>query len=151
MPTPTPHRSYMATVVHCYCPRCRQGKLFKHRLTFRFDRNLEMHPHCPVCDQATDIEVGFYYGTSYISYLLGVGISLASFVTWWLIIGFSFSDHRFFWWIGFNAVLLIALQPWLMRVSRSLWISCFVKYDPDWATKKPEYLERVIEGQMNNW
>lgn len=151
MPTITPHRSYMATVINCYCPRCRQGKLFKHRLTFRFNRNLEMYDHCPVCDQATDIEVGFYYGTSYISYLLGIGISLASFVAWWLIIGFSFSDHRFFWWIGFNSVLLIALQPWLMRVSRSLWISCFVKYEPDWATKKPEHLERVIEGQMNNW
>jgi len=110
-----------------------------------------MYERCAICDQPTDIEVGFYYGTSYVSYLLAVVISAASFIAWWIIIGFSYADNRFFWWIGFNAVLLIVLQPWLMRFSRSLWISWFVKYDPDWPTKKPDHLERIVEGQMNNW
>jgi len=147
----TPHRSYIATVINCYCPRCRRGKLFQHPLSLRFKRNLEMYEKCPVCGQPTDIEVGFYYGTSYVSYLVAVAISGASLLLWWLIICFSFSDNRFFWWMGFNAVLLIALQPWLMRVSRSLWISFFVKYDPDWPNHKPDNYERIIEGQMNNW
>lgn len=147
----TPHRSYIATVVNCYCPRCRRGKLFKYPMSLRFKRNLEMYEKCLVCGQPTDIEVGFYYGTSYVSYLLAVAISGASFVAWWLLIGFSYSDNRFFWWIGLNSVLLIVLQAWLMRVSRSLWISCFVKYDPDWPNHKLDHFERIIEGQMNNW
>jgi hypothetical protein len=113
---------------------------------------MEMNPQCPVCGQPTEIEVGFYYGTSYVSYALAIGLSVASLVAWWLIIGLSTNDDRFFYWLGFNAVFLILLQPWLMRVSRSFWISWFVKYDPDWETHKPEDVsERMNTDQANNW
>lgn len=146
-----PHRGYLATILECRCPRCREGKLFKHPMTFRFRRNMEMNERCPLCTQLTDIEVGFYYGTGYVSYLVGLLITGISFLLWFLVIGFSFKDSRFFWWITSNSVLLIALQPWLMRFSRSLWISFFVKYDPDWRNTRPDDGERIIEGQMNNW
>ncbi|MBD0276570.1 MAG: DUF983 domain-containing protein [Bacteroidota bacterium] len=146
-----PHRGYLTTVISCRCPRCREGKLFKHPLTFNFKRNMQMNERCPVCGQLTDIEVGFYYGTGYVSYVIALVLSAVSFVLWWLIIGFSFKDHRFFYWITFNAVLLIALQPWLMRFARSLWLSWFVRYDPEWKNNRPDDYERIIEGQMNNW
>ncbi len=110
-----------------------------------------MNERCPVCGQLTDIEVGFYYGTGFVSYLLAVVISVITLVLWWIFIGFSFQDNRFFWWMGLNALLLLVLQPWLMRFSRSLWISWFVRYDPDWRIHKPDDHERIIEGQMNNW
>jgi hypothetical protein len=89
-----------------------------------------MNETCPVCGQRTEIEPGFYYGTGYVSYALSIAVCVASFIAWWLIIGFSLHDSRFFWWLGFNAALLIGLQPWLMRLSRTLWLSWFVKYDP---------------------
>lgn len=146
-----PHRGYLATILECRCPRCREGKLFKHPMTFRFRRNMEMNERCPLCTQLTDIEVGFYYGTGYVSYLVGLLITGISFLLWLLVIGFSFRDTRFFWWIGLNSLLLIILQPWLMRFSRSLWISFFVKYDPDWRNSRPDDGERIVEGQMNNW
>lgn len=110
-----------------------------------------MNPNCPVCGQPTDIEVGFYYGTGYVSYMLALIICGATFVAWWLLIGFSFNDNRFVYWIVANAVLLILLQPWLMRLSRSLWISWFVKFDPDWSFSEPGNTERTVDGQMNNW
>ncbi len=149
--TAAPHRSYLTTIIGCYCPRCREGKLFTNRLTFRLYRIMKMNEVCPVCGQPTDIEVGFYYGTSYISYLVALAISAATFLIWWLLIGFSFTDNRFFYWLFGNAFLLILLQPWLMRFSRSLWISFFVRYDPDWQTTPPEKGERMNETQMNNW
>lgn len=90
-----------------------------------------MKEHCEVCGQPMEIEEGFYYGTGYVSYALAVAISVASFIAWWVIIGMSFHDNRFFWWIGFNAVLLVALQPYLMRLSRTIWLSFFVRYDAD--------------------
>ncbi|MBD0351633.1 MAG: DUF983 domain-containing protein, partial [Flavisolibacter sp.] len=65
-----PHRGYLTTVISCRCPRCRKGKLFKHPLTFNFKRNMQMNERCPVCGQLTDIEVGFYYGTGYVSYVI---------------------------------------------------------------------------------
>lgn len=112
-----------------------------------------MHRNCPVCTQPTDLEVGFYYGTGYVSYALTVAISIACFVAWFITIGMSAKDNRFFYWLGFNAILLILLQPWLMRLSRSIWISWFVRYDPDWKEHeiKSEMTERVVKEQMDNW
>jgi uncharacterized protein (DUF983 family) len=152
MPEKKPSRGYLSAVLGCHCPRCREGKLFKHPLSINFKRNMEMNVTCPVCGQATEIEVGFYYGTSYVSYVLTVALSVASLVAWWLIVGLSVHDNRFFYWLGFNALLLIVLQPWLMRLSRSLWISWFVKYDPDWEEHQPEDVsERMNQDQAGNW
>lgn len=151
MTTDKAPRGYLATVFGCYCPRCRQGKLFKNKVTVNISRNTDMNEHCPVCGQPTEIEVGFYYGTGYVSYMLAVMVSGATFVAWWLLIGFSFSDNRFIWWIVINAVLLVVLQPWLMRLSRSLWISWFVRHDRHWKDQVPKDYERIVPGQMNNW
>lgn len=113
---------------------------------------MEMHKNCPVCGQPTELEVGFYYGTGYVSYGLTVVFSLISLAIWWAVIGLSTSDNRFFYWLAFNAVLLIILQPWIMRFSRSLWISWFVKYDPNWKSRGPvDVSERLNPDQANNW
>ncbi len=113
---------------------------------------MEMNKTCPVCGQPTEIEVGFYYGTSYVSYVLAVGICVMSFFIWFFTIGMSLEDNRFFYWVGVNAILLIVMQPWLMRLSRSLWISWFVKHDPEWEKHQPEDVsERMNPDQANNW
>ncbi len=146
------HRGYLASALSCRCPRCREGKLFKHPVSISMKKNMQMNKTCQVCGQATEIEVGFYYGTSYVSYALTVALSVATLVAWWMIIGLSTNDNRFFYWLGFNAVFLILLQPWLMRLSRSLWISWFVKYNPEWEHQQPiDVSERLNADQANNW
>jgi uncharacterized protein (DUF983 family) len=152
MPDIRKNRSYLSSTLGCRCPRCREGKLFKNPVSLNFKKTMEMNKTCPVCGQATEIEVGFYYGTSYVSYVLTVALSVATLVAWYLIIGLSVNDNRFFYWLGFNAVFLILLQPWLMRLSRSLWISWFVKYNPNWKQHKPaDVSERLNADQANNW
>lgn len=145
------YRGYFATVISCRCPRCREGKLFRNPLTIRLNRNMQMYERCLVCAQPTDIEVGFYYGTGYLSYLVALAITCLSLLVWFLTIGFSFKDNRFIIWIILNSFFLIALQPWLMRFSRSLWLSFFVSYDADWQHTPPQELGRTNKDQMNNW
>ena len=146
-------RAYLSATFQCRCPRCREGRLFKNPLRLSFKGNMEMHKTCTVCGQPTEIEVGFYYGTGYVSYALAVALTVTTLVAWWVLIGFSTEDNRFFWWLASNAVLLILLQPWLMRLSRSLWISWFVSYDPDWTTYQLSEadFERVNKEQSGNW
>jgi uncharacterized protein (DUF983 family) len=145
-------RSYLSSTFGCRCPRCREGKLFKNPISFNFKKTMEMNKTCPVCDQPTEIEVGFYYGTGYVSYVLSIGVCVGSLILWWLTIGMSVDDNRFFYWFGFNAILLLALQPWLMRLSRSFWISWFVRYDPHWKERQPvDVSERLNPDQANNW
>lgn len=113
--------------------------------------NMKMHERCPVCSQRTEIEVGFYYGTSYVSYAITVAFSVASFLAWWIFIGFSVRDNSIYYWLAINAVLLIVLQPVFMRMSRTLWLSWFVKYDRDWKKHNAEEPERIVEEHMRNW
>jgi hypothetical protein len=147
----TSHRGYLSSTLSCCCPRCREGKLFKYPVSVNVKRNMDMNKDCPVCGQPTEIEVGFYYGTAYVSYLLAIFVSALSFVLWYFTIGMSVQDNRFFYWLGANGVLLIVMQPILMRLSRSIWISWFVRYDPEWQKHNLEKYERVVPDQMNNW
>src|SRR5690606_8062963 len=105
------NRGYLMSVLGCRCPRCREGKLFTNPVSISMKKNMQMNKECPVCGQATEVEVGFYYGTSYVSYMLTVALSVATLIAWWVIIGLSTQDNRFFYWLGFNAVFLICLQP----------------------------------------
>lgn len=112
---------------------------------------MEMHTLCPVCSQPMEIEVGFYYGTGYVSYALTVAISVATFIAYWVLIGISINDNSLFIWLGINALVLVALLPYLMRLSRAIWLAFFVRYDKDWQTKPPPTTERIVPEQMGNW
>jgi uncharacterized protein (DUF983 family) len=144
---------YLSATFQNKCPRCRKGDLFKEKGFYHVKDNLVMYENCPVCGQATEIEVGFYYGTGYVSYAVTVAFSIATFIAWKVLIGMSFDidDNRIFYWLGTNVFFLLLMQPPLMRLSRSLWLSWFVSYDKDWQNKSPETPERVNKEQQNNW
>jgi hypothetical protein len=112
---------------------------------------MKMPERCTVCRQPFDMEPGFYYGTNMVSYGLAVLLSVVTFFLWWILIGFSLQDSRFFIWIGVNAVLLVLLQPPLMRFSRSIWIYFFVPYSSDWDKGDIIEPERVNREQQHNW
>ena len=129
-----PKPNYIWSILTMRCPRCRRGDMFKHPNPYKklkLSYILDMYDNCPVCKQKYDLEVGFWYGTGYVSYALAVAISAITFVAWWVLIGISFSDNRIFYWLGINSFLLVVLQPWMMRLSRVIYLYFFVSYDPD--------------------
>lgn len=135
----------------CKCPRCRKGNMFQNKNPWHLKQTMKMNTECLVCKQLFDIEVGFYYGSSYISYGLTVALSVFTFIGWWLTIGFGLEDSRFLFWVIANAIFLIVLQPYLMRVSRTGWLAFFIRYDKNWHTNPPKPLERTNDSQQNNW
>ncbi|MEI7470622.1 MAG: DUF983 domain-containing protein [Chitinophagaceae bacterium] len=122
------------------CPRCRRGPMFSNNNPYRSlkaDRILEMPENCPVCKQKYDLEPGFWYGTGYVSYALAFAMSVTTFVAWYVLIGMSIDDSRVFWWLGINSVLLVVLQPWLMRFSRVVYLRLFVHFDKEYENHQP--------------
>ena len=122
------------------CPRCRRGSMFNEANPFKslkLSNIFAMPEECPVCKQKFDLEAGFWFGTGYVSYALAVAVSVATFIAWLVFIGVSTDDNRIFWWLGTNAVILVVTQPWLMRLSRVLYIRLFVKYDANYEHSKP--------------
>jgi uncharacterized protein (DUF983 family) len=117
------------------CPRCRRGEMFQDHNPYKnlkLRHIFNMYHSCPVCHQKYNLEPGFWYGTGYVSYGLAVLISGISFIAWWFIIGISVNDNRVFYWLAINAVLVLALQPWLMRISRVMYLYLFVKYNKNY-------------------
>lgn len=143
-------KSLITSIVTCKCPRCREGYMFVKPDAYS-KGFMKMHNTCQVCGQPFDLEVGFYYGSSYVSYALSVAISVGSLIVWWLSIGLSVQDNRIFYWMGFNAVLLISIQPLLMRIARSGWLNFFVHYDSNWKNVKAEAPERMVKEFQNAW
>ena len=141
----------MWSVLTNRCPRCREGKIYVKDNAYDLKNTMKMNENCPVCGQLTEIEVGFYYGTSYVSYALTVAYSVATFIAWWVLLGFSLYDNSIIYWLIFNGLTLLLLQPLFMRLSRSLWLSWFVKYEPDWKKKQANDYERIVKEHMNNW
>ena len=135
----------------CKCPRCRTGDMFVDKNPWHLKKTMKMNNACPVCGQPFNIEVGFYYGASYVAYAFSIALSAATFIAWWLLIGFSYSDNRFLYWIVFNAFFLLFMQPYLMRLARTGWLSFFVRYDANWRTNPPKAVERTNKDQENNW
>lgn len=128
--------AYLKNILSQKCPRCHKGALFTHKW-HDLKNNTKMAPNCTVCGQRTELEPGFYHGTGYVSYALTVGYSIITFVLWIAITGIGLGDKRVFWWLILNIVSLIALQPWLMRISRLLWLSWFFHDDDRFFNKVP--------------
>ncbi len=141
----------IVSMLQCKCTRCRRGDMFQIKNPYDLRNFMKMNERCPVCLQPLDMEPGFYYGTNMISYALAVLLSVFSLLAWWAFVGMSLHDDRFFWWIVVNAVLLVALQPLLMRISRTVWLAFFVRYSPRWTEGDIIEQYSVNREQDSNW
>ncbi len=135
----------LINTLQCKCPRCREGKLFVSANPYKLSQTMAMKKECPVCKQPTEIEVGFYTGAAYVAYALTVALAVSIFVAYYVLIGFTFSinDNRIFGCLATAVLAIVALTPVVMRVSRSIWLSLFVSYEPEWKTSDANSYERT--------
>ncbi len=125
-------KSYLGSVLLNKCPKCREGDLFVNKGSFRITGIMDSHDSCPHCGEDFNREPGFYFGASYVSYALTVALWVAVYVALycfdlWGLISYNFFENPWMFLITGIVVLLILL-PAITRLSRSLWISFFVKY-----------------------
>jgi uncharacterized protein (DUF983 family) len=84
-----------------------------------------MRTSCDVCGQKYEPEPGFYYGAMFISYIITAWIFIIVGLT--LAFGFNWTVTQTLVAVAFLTVLI---HNAIFRISRSLWIHIFVKYDP---------------------
>ena len=143
--------NFFLSLISLRCPRCRRGPMFKNDVTINSTKNMAMHKTCPLCGQYMELEVGFYYGTGYVSYALCVAITVAVFVAYYVLIGVSINDYSLYYYLAADITILILMMPYIMRLSRTIWLNFFTKYEKDWKTTKAPKPERIVEDQMGNW
>lgn len=113
------------------CPRCRQGSMFVEKNPYKLRKIFNMPTYCARCGQKFELEIGFWYGTGYVSYALAVALSVFNLAWYWLLIGLSVQDNSVYYWLITNSFILVALMPYLMRLSRVLYLYMFVHYEAE--------------------
>lgn len=78
------------------------------------------------CKQSFEPEPGFYFGAMFISY----GINTALFIGSWVALMFIYPDYSLSMLLGILTVVVILSLPLSFRLSRSIWLALFVRFDP---------------------
>ncbi len=61
--------STLGSILRQRCPRCRMGRIFRYSIFRGFPKMCE---RCSICDLRFEREPGYFLGSMYISYFLGV-------------------------------------------------------------------------------
>ena len=116
-------RSWLHIVGMLKCPRCKKGDMFT-TPTFSFRKPFEMHKNCPHCNQRFELEVGFYYGAMFVSYIITAFSMFGLFGIMKFGIGLDVIPA-----FAVSMGIILFLYVWVFRVSRTVWLSFFVKSD----------------------
>ena len=113
------------SIIKNKCPRCHKGDFFVSSNPLDFKQNLKLHERCPSCGLKYMIEPSFFYGAMYVSYALTVAIAIATFIICMLL------DLDLIWTLSSIIIVLILMIPYLVRISRLIYINMFIGYRKD--------------------
>ena len=107
------------------CPKCQKESMYLDKNPLHLTKVLKMNDHCSHCGLKYQIEPSFFYGAMYVSYGLNVAVGIAAFIISFVFFGVTIEQ-------SFLAIVisLIVLFPFVLRLSRNLYINMFVSYDP---------------------
>lgn len=115
-----PARTHLSSLLHGNCPRCREGRIFKHKMYNLTQFNV-MNETCPHCGVRLEPEPGFYQGAMYVSYAITVAFLVAASMVFYL-----FFSHWSEWTYIFIFIgLMLLLVPFNYRASRILYLYMF--------------------------
>lgn len=83
----------------------------------------DMPEACEVCGQVMEPEPGYYYGSMYISYILGAFWSFLFFAIMYVFMGIPFK-----WAIGLLITVHLLLSPPLTRWARAIYLYLHVPF-----------------------
>ena len=108
------------------CPKCQNESMYLDKNPLHFNKILKMNENCSHCGLHYQIEPSFFYGAMYVSYGLNVAIGIAAFI-----ISFVFFDSNLKVALIVIIASLILSFPFVLRLSRNIYINMFVSYDPN--------------------
>lgn len=108
------------------CPKCQEESMYLNKNPYNVSKLLKMHERCSHCSTKYKIEPSFFYGAMYVSYGVGIAFAVAAFIISKLFIGASLKTT-------FIAIVvtMIIFMPFIIRISRNIWINLFIGYDPE--------------------
>ncbi|MCM4166972.1 hypothetical protein KCTC52924_01828 [Arenibacter antarcticus] len=108
------------------CPKCHEESMYMDKNPYNMLNIFKMHDRCSHCNTKYKIEPSFFFGAMYVSYGVGIAFGVAAFV-----ISFLFLKTSLITTFIAITLTLVVFMPFIIRVSRNIWINLFVHYDPN--------------------
>ena len=112
------------SILKMRCPKCNKGRFYESH-PYNLKKIGEVKKECNHCNLKYDMEPGFFQGSYYVSYGLGVALFVAIFVLKMLIL----PDLAYLSTLILMVVVLLILAPLLFALSKTIWINLFVSFD----------------------
>ena len=112
------------SILKMRCPKCNKGRFYESH-PYNLKKIGEVKKECNNCNLKYDMEPGFFQGSYYVSYGLGVALFVAIFVLKMLIL----PDLAYLSTLILMVVVLLILAPLLFALSKIIWINLFVHFD----------------------
>ncbi|MGV6832267.1 MAG: DUF983 domain-containing protein [bacterium] len=111
-------------ILRMKCPHCQEGDFFEGH-PYNLSKMGKVKKRCEKCNQKFEIETGFYQGSYYVSYALGVALFVAV-----VVLNYIFRDDVTPTSLMVSFVFsLFLLLPLLFALSKIIWATIFIKYN----------------------
>jgi uncharacterized protein (DUF983 family) len=107
------------------CPSCRQSTVFVNKSYFPLNKCLALKDECEVCGEKMKSESNNGGG---INYALTMLLFFLNLLWYWPIFGLSYKDNSVYYYLLSSTVIVILCQPYLMRLSRMLYLYLYVGF-----------------------
>ncbi|KAA5533389.1 DUF983 domain-containing protein [Taibaiella lutea] len=108
------------------CPKCRRGNIFTQKSIFPLNTCLQVNEYCGHCNQKIKVENNYGQGMNFVFIVI---VFIVTAIIYSLTLGLSFKDNSIFYYLGVGIILSLLLQPWLMRLSRVLFLYLVIPFD----------------------
>lgn len=120
------HPSILSGLFREKCPKCRRGNIFRQTSVFPLNTCLQVNEYCENCGQKIKVENNYGQGMNFVFIVI---VFIITAIVYGLTLGLSFKDNSIFYYLGVGIVLSLLLQPWLMRLSRVLFLYLVIPFD----------------------
>ena len=128
--------SKFEAVVHCKCPRCRQGDIFSGKMYSLTFRGQVTNEFCPHCNLRFEREPGYFYVSMFVSYAMIVaeviGIGVVSYI-----LGLDLTYDNLWYYATVIFIGVFILSPLNYRYSRVIllhYLTPGLHFDPKYKS-----------------
>lgn len=102
------------------CPRCRKGKMFSHK-AYDLRNYQKMNVYCTECGLRYELELGFFWGAMYVSYMMNVALCVSLGVATYYLL----NDPAVWVYILIIVGAIILFSPLTFRYARVMFLHLF--------------------------
>jgi len=106
------------------CPVCHKQSMYTVENPCVFGTTLKMEERCSACSTKYKIEPSFFFGAMYVSYPVGLFFAGITFALSYVVFNLDLRTTY-----AIIVLVMIALLPVILRISRNIWINFFMQYE----------------------